>query len=208
MTCAPGGWLRNQIGAEPASFVGLIETIESAFMPKVDVAEHWRFLLAAHGPVFAPLSKTPNKALSADFQRTLFAPHAVTGYVVGFCLDAQQTLVGHVSIGARIGSKALLQAVRAPLLDLVATAGHTLAACLSLAEGCGAVVPRHDAFDAKLTPREKQVLQHVLEGATDLNVSARLNISEDTVGTHLKKVFRKLGVHSRAELITRLGARG
>ena len=49
--------------------------------------------------------------------------------------------------------------------------------------------------------RESELLA---DGLTDLNVSARPGISEDTAGTHVRHIFRKLGVHSRAELLSKV----
>jgi DNA-binding CsgD family transcriptional regulator len=38
------------------------------------------------------------------------------------------------------------------------------------------------------------------EGLSDLNIATRLRISEHTVAAHLRSVFGKLALHSRAEL--------
>lgn len=51
-----------------------------------------------------------------------------------------------------------------------------------------------------LTARERQIAELLAEGLSDLNVSARLGITEATVGTHVHRIFRKLGVHSRVQL--------
>jgi DNA-binding CsgD family transcriptional regulator len=44
----------------------------------------------------------------------------------------------------------------------------------------------------------------LLDGYSDANIAALLQLSEETVGTHLRRVYRKLGVHSRLELSARL----
>ncbi len=51
-----------------------------------------------------------------------------------------------------------------------------------------------------LSPREAEVAALVAEGYSDLNVAATLGIEESTVGTHLRSVYRKLQLHSRAAL--------
>jgi DNA-binding CsgD family transcriptional regulator len=52
----------------------------------------------------------------------------------------------------------------------------------------------------KLTPTELRVARLAIEGHTVLNIAAQLGKSEATVRTHLRRLYNKLGVHSRAEL--------
>jgi PAS domain S-box-containing protein len=53
----------------------------------------------------------------------------------------------------------------------------------------------------ELSPRERDVLDLLLEGHRVVTVSDELCVSTHTVRNHLKSIFRKLGVHSQAELI-------
>jgi DNA-binding NarL/FixJ family response regulator len=50
-----------------------------------------------------------------------------------------------------------------------------------------------------LTPREKQVLDRVVTGATNALIARELGLAESTVKSHLSSAFAKLGVASRAE---------
>jgi DNA-binding CsgD family transcriptional regulator len=52
-----------------------------------------------------------------------------------------------------------------------------------------------------LTGRELQVLTHVCEGRSNLNIAKRLKITEGTVKIHLSNSYKKLGVENRTQAI-------
>ncbi len=52
----------------------------------------------------------------------------------------------------------------------------------------------------KLTPHELSIAQLAAEGLTNREIGQRLYLSHRTVGTHLHRIFPKLGVSSRADL--------
>lgn len=54
-----------------------------------------------------------------------------------------------------------------------------------------------------LTEREHSVLQALVKGLSYKQVAAKLNISIDTVRTHIRGVYRKLQVHNVAEAVAR-----
>ncbi len=53
-----------------------------------------------------------------------------------------------------------------------------------------------------LSAREREVLQHVLEGGSNKHIAAALRISEHTVNIHVKNILSKLGVSGRTEAVT------
>lgn len=56
----------------------------------------------------------------------------------------------------------------------------------------------------ELTPREREVLQLVLKGLVVKEMASALQVSVYTVQDYLKALFRKVGVHSRGELVVRV----
>ena len=58
--------------------------------------------------------------------------------------------------------------------------------------------------DVVLSPRELQVAHLVARGATNRMIASRLEISTWTVATHVRRIFAKLRVNSRAEMVAQL----
>lgn len=55
---------------------------------------------------------------------------------------------------------------------------------------------------ARLSKREMEVLQFMVEGDSDRNISKRMNISVHTVRSHIKNMYRKLGVSSKSQAVS------
>ena len=51
-----------------------------------------------------------------------------------------------------------------------------------------------------LTPREAEVLELLHDGATNAQIAHRLSIGIETVRTHARNIYRKLGISSRRDL--------
>lgn len=55
-----------------------------------------------------------------------------------------------------------------------------------------------------LTPRELQIALHVARGRYNKQIAHDIQISEWTVSSHLRRIFAKLGVRTRAEMVARV----
>lgn len=55
----------------------------------------------------------------------------------------------------------------------------------------------------RLTPREIDVLRLIARGFTYAGAAERLGLSAHTVASHVKKIYRKLGVHAAGAAVMR-----
>ena len=66
----------------------------------------------------------------------------------------------------------------------------------------GETLRRRESHEAEeLTPQELQIALQVAEGKSNKEVGAALFLSHKTIEFHLSRIYRKLDIHSRAELI-------
>ena len=61
--------------------------------------------------------------------------------------------------------------------------------------------PKKNTF--KLTPREIDILQLLIDGLSFKRIADRLFISPFTVHSHIKRIYEKLHVHSKAEAVSK-----
>ena len=57
--------------------------------------------------------------------------------------------------------------------------------------------------DAGLGPREQEILEFLVAGLSYQEIAAELSIKVSTVGTYVQRVYEKLHVRSRREIIAR-----
>jgi DNA-binding CsgD family transcriptional regulator len=113
--------------------------------------------------------------------------------------ERAQTLLAladlHATTGRTDGARAILDEIRSICIPL--NAALTLARTDALAERLTSATSAGDR-PAGLSVRELEVLRLVAEGLTDAEVADKLSISPRTVGQHLRSVYNKLDVPSRA----------
>jgi two-component system nitrate/nitrite response regulator NarL len=56
-----------------------------------------------------------------------------------------------------------------------------------------------ESFD-RLTPREREIVQLLGNGASNKEIASALNVTEKTVKAHMTSIFRKLGISDRLHL--------
>ncbi len=57
--------------------------------------------------------------------------------------------------------------------------------------------------EAALTGREKDIVKLIMQGLSNKLIAEQLFISENTLKTHLRKIYAKFGVHKKSELLAR-----
>lgn len=60
---------------------------------------------------------------------------------------------------------------------------------------------------SKLSNREQQVITLVCDGLSNKEIARKLSVTEGTVKIHLHKIYERLGVRSRFELMIALTER-
>ena len=58
-----------------------------------------------------------------------------------------------------------------------------------------------DSVVDRLTPRQIEVATLLVEGATKASIAETLDVSENTIKSTVRAIFKKLGVNSKAEFI-------
>jgi DNA-binding NarL/FixJ family response regulator len=62
--------------------------------------------------------------------------------------------------------------------------------------------------DYELTPREKEVLNHLADGYNYQEIADKIFISVDTVRHHIRNIYKKLHVHSQSEAVAKAIRKG
>jgi DNA-binding NarL/FixJ family response regulator len=87
--------------------------------------------------------------------------------------------------------------------DMIVSAAHLLAAGVRLGPGDRDAAPIPAPPAPRLSPREREVLALLVEGAPNKEIARALDISVRTVKFHVAAVLGKLGARNRAEAVAR-----
>ncbi len=114
--------------------------------------------------------------------------------------------VALLELGAAIRRAGRRSAARKPLreaLELASACGADAVATRAHDELVTAGArPRRDPIESRsnLTASELRVARLAAEGVTNREIAQTLFVTENTIETHLRSVFRKLDIHSRSQL--------
>ncbi|MGA9522810.1 MAG: helix-turn-helix transcriptional regulator [Myxococcaceae bacterium] len=206
-TCPPGAFVEPSAAADPPAFGRVVEQIIDEFLPKVERAGDGTSVAVLIGPgAYAPLELARDLSLMNRFRREVLEPVGVNGLLNSFLLGRGREVIGWIALGTHAPSPLAMSEISKPLTEVSLLASATLQAAIDLASACGIVPVTTEAQGLiKLTAREREVARLVASGCTNSNIAVQLSMSEQTVGVHLKRIYIKLGVHSRGELASRLG---
>jgi DNA-binding CsgD family transcriptional regulator len=126
----------------------------------------------------------------AECSQPLELAHALIGFGThlrrsGRPRDAREPLARALGICEGAGSERLARIARA---ELAASGGRRR---------------RRSEDGSALTAQERRVAALAAQGLANVQIAAALHLSPKTVSSHLQRVYAKLGMHSRRELILR-----
>jgi DNA-binding CsgD family transcriptional regulator len=156
-----------------------------------------RYLVEHHAPVHEALVTTPKVW-------TTLCPRADHWHVMAGPIVSRGSLVGVVAC-TRDRSQPTFDAQN--LTDLSAICLHlsvwtaTVRTTTSAARSTAKIAA---GSSERLTPRELQIAELVALGRTNAEIGTELWITENSVKQALKRMFRKLEVSSRTEMVARL----
>jgi LuxR family maltose regulon positive regulatory protein len=99
-----------------------------------------------------------------------------------------------------------------PLIDQVLDSRQTTSAQQQVLQALGQVLSGPEKISelnaSSVTSKERQVLELVAAGKSNKEIARLLNITPETVKTHMKNIFIKLGVDSRAQAAVKAKSNG
>lgn len=180
---------------------GLTRTMSAVTgVGRIDCVAHGDELLASYSrqPVDVVLIGTQRAvATGVETTRWLVSAHPQATVLVFGASDDADSIAAAIASGAR---GYLRWDASRP--ELVAALTRTLVTTSLPA-------PRQPGeADLTLTDRELEVLRGMVHGHSNAQIGRALYLAEDTVKTHVRRLFRKLGVRDRAQAVAHGFRRG
>lgn len=135
-------------------------------------------------------------AVIADDYDLTFVRLGHAAGVHGFCLSgsSRDVLIKSLEL-VTMGEGILPPGVMASLMN-----GSEAASAPKPFDGLASSGNRSEAHRmAKLSPREAEVLRHLMEGAANKVIARELDVAEVTVKVHVKTILRKIGAVNRTQ---------
>lgn len=161
-----------------------------------------RYLVEHHAPVHEELLLPPGKWKS-------LCPRFDHGHVMAGPIVNNGRLVGAIGLTRARGTPAFKAQDIADLSALclhLSTRLATMQSPLAVPFGQSQATQFNSLNVNLLTPREIQIAELVAQGLTNAEIGAALWITENSVKQALKRMYAKLEVSSRAEMVARLAS--
>jgi DNA-binding CsgD family transcriptional regulator len=184
--------LRKRLPLAEGNLEPLLKAFSSEYNPVV------RYLVERHAPVHEALVTSPKTW-------KIICPRQDRWHVMAGPIVDRSHLVGAVGCTRERSMPAF---DTQDLTDLSAICLH-LSVWVATVRSQSVFVGKsqHPPFKSnRLTPRELEIAELVALGRTNAEIGSELWITKNSVKQALKRMFRKLGVSSRVEMVTRLSA--
>jgi DNA-binding NarL/FixJ family response regulator len=124
----------------------------------------------------------------------MMSPHQLRGYEAA--VEQARTRLGEqrFEVEVRRGARRTLAEAIEDGIAFVREAAERVGAAVSPSEGAAGT-----AGDDELTPRQREVLDLLVEGLSNKEIAAQLGVSPKTVMHHTMAIYKGLGVRGRAE---------
>lgn len=207
MACTPSIVAASVCGVFLRMPTGL--RIQQNGAPEAWVTQYGAFTTVSVDPIYSALSTRHGVVRSNDlfddeawrrhpFYRDLAAPFGLDAYMAGELVDARATR-GAISVARSHGSAAFSLS---DVQRLQAICLHASVAFTRLSQGVSTILPA-----SSLSPRQQEMVQLVANGLTNDQIGLACGITTHAVKKALERLFARVHVSSRVELIAKLGVR-
>ncbi|MEW6287348.1 MAG: response regulator transcription factor [Chloroflexota bacterium] len=118
--------------------------------------------------------------------------------------ETDENLLKAIRLGAKgymlknISSSSLLASLRALAKGEIAMSRKMMSRVVEYSRNMSSAPPSQDLL-AKLSPRERDILSALQDGASNTEIARQLFLSENTVKHHIHSILEKLGVENRRQ---------